>query len=471
MIVDFNPFIKIGIQRGASYLDLRFESYTSESISAEDGKPKEVSYSVEHGIGVRALAGGSWGFSAARLEDSNEEIIKRVVEEAVSLAKAVKSSTKIDLAPTKTVRDEVIYPVKIKPQDISAEEKMKVCVESSSESLNVNPLVRKSSAGIGFLTVDKTFVSSEGADIRQAQTVSFAGNFAQASDSGVSEFYFDTGGGLGGYELIQDYDMLMRGKEVGKKSAILVGAKPTPTEKTTVILDPEFCSLLTHEIIGHPSEADRVMGKEAAWAGRVWWTDMVGKKVFSENLNIVSDATVGNYLGSFKYDDEGVPSKRIVHIEKGVLKGFLHSRETAKAFNVEPNGAMRVSSYLFAPLIRMTNTFIEPGGWSFEEMLQDVKSGIYLKGDKTPSIDSRRYNFQISAKEAFAIRNGELVEPLRSPTLTGVAPEFLSSIDAVGNDLVIFPIPNCGKGEPMQTMRMGNGGPHMRGYGMVTGPG
>jgi len=471
MITDLNPFIDLGMKRGASYLDIRLESYVSESVGAEDGKPKEAVRSLEQGVGVRVLAGGAWGFSAARLEEGDEgATIGRVVDEAVSLAKAVRSSAKVELAPVKIVRDEVAYPVKVQPLDVSLEEKMKVCVEASARALKADSLVRKSSAGMAFLTIDKAFASSEGANIRQVQTISFGGVFAQATKGDVSEFYSDIAGGLGGYELILSYDMAAHGEEVGRKAAVLAGAKPAPTGKTTVVLDPEFCSLLSHEIMGHPSEADRVMGKEAAWAGRAWWKEKVGEKVFSENLTIVSDATVGNYLGSFKYDDEGVPSKRVVHIEKGILGEFLHSRETAKAFGVEPNGAMRASSYLFAPLIRMTNTYIEPGDWKLDEMLEDVKEGVYLKGDKIPSIDSRRYNFQISAKEAFAIRNGELAEPLRSPTLTGIAPEFLSSIDAVGDDLIIYPIPNCGKGEPMQTMRVGNGGPHIRGYGMVTGP-
>jgi len=350
MITDLNSFIDLGMKRGASYLDLRLESYVSESVSAEDGKPKEAVRSVEQGIGARALAGGAWGFSASRLEEGDEEpTIRRVVDEAVSLAKAVRSAAKVELAPTKIARDEVAYPVKVQPLDISLQEKMRACVEASARALKTDPLVRKSSAGMAFITIDKTFASSEGARIRQIQTISFAGIFAQATKGDVSEFYSDIAGGLGGYELIQGYDIAAHGEEVGKNAAVLAGAKPAPTGKTTVVLDPEFCSLLSHEIMGHPSEADRVMGKEAAWAGRAWWKDRVGEKVFSEKLNIVSDATMGNYLGSFKYDDEGVPSRRVVHVEKGVLREFLHSRETAKVFGVEPNGAMRASSYLFAP--------------------------------------------------------------------------------------------------------------------------
>ena len=471
MVHDLQRFVEQGLQLGAHYLDLRLESLSAESVGAEDGKPKEATYSFEQGVGVRALAGGAWGFAASRVEKNNEgETITRVVREAVRLALALRDSLEVRLAPTKTVRDTITYPLKIDPSNISLEEKMGLCVESSSRALRVDSAVKKSAAGLGFSTGDKAFVSSEGAEIRQVETVTFGGVFAQALKGGVSEYYSDTVGGLGGYELLKDYNIIEQGQVVGRKAVTLAGAKPAPTGKSTVVLDPEFCSLLCHEIIGHPSEADRVLGKEAAWAGRAWWKDKVGQKVFSEDLTIVSDATLEGYLGSFKYDDEGVPSKRIVNIEKGILRDFLHSRETAAQFETEPNGAMRASSYLFAPLIRMTNTYIEEGDWSAEEILHEVKEGVYLKGDKTPSIDSRRYNFQISAKEAFIIREGEVCEPLRSPTLTGVSPEFLSSVDAVGKDLKIFPIPNCGKGEPMQTMRVGNGGPHIRGYGMVTGP-
>jgi TldD protein len=471
MTVELDSFIEFGRKRGLSYIDIRVESYESESVGAEDGKPREAAHSTERGVGVRALAGGSWGFSASVLKEGDEAAtIRRVVDEAGAMARAVESSARVKLAPIRAARDEVTYPLKVKPLDISLEEKMALCVETSSRALKAGTSVMKSSAGIDFLTIEKTFASSEGANIKQTQTVSLAGVYAQAMKAGISEYYSDTIGGLGGYELIQDVDFSALGEEVGRKAELLAGAKPTPTGKTVVVLDPKFCSLLSHEIMGHPSEADRVLGKEAAWAGGSWWKDKVGEHVFSEHLTVVSDATVGNYLGSFRYDDEGVPSKRIINVEKGTIREFLQSRETADAYGVEPNGTMRASSYLFAPLIRMTNTYIEKSDWKLDEMMREVKDGIYLKGDKVPSIDSRRFNFQISGKEAYAIRNGELAEPLRSPTLTGTAPEFLSSIDAVGEDLVIFPIANCGKGEPMQTMRVGNGGPHVRGYCMVTGP-
>ena len=472
MVNTLSKFIEMGLNLGAKYLDIRLEEYRTESATAEDGEPREASYSIERGVGVRALAGGSWGFSACRLQEgTEEETVLRVVGDAVKLAKAVRTaSKKVELAEVKPVRDEVVAKVKIDPMDISLEEKMNLCVESSGRMLRFSPVIKKTAASIASLSIDKTFTSSEGASIQQIQTIVFGALYSQAVKGSVSEYYDHTAGGVGGFEILRKYSLVEHAEEIAEKAVTLVNANPAPTGKFTVLLDPEFNSLLSHEILGHPSEADRVMGKEAAWAGRAWWKDKVGQKIFSEKLTAVSDATLDGYLGSFKYDDEGIPARRVVHVDCGVLKGFLHSRETAKAFDVEPNGAMRASSYLFAPLIRMTNTYIDRGDWKVEEMLEGIEEGVYLKGEKTPSIDSRRYNFQISAKEAYMIRNGEEAEPLRSPTLMGTSQEFLSSIDAVGEDLTIFPIPNCGKGDPMQTMRVGNGGPHIRGYGMVSGP-
>jgi len=331
-------------------------------------------------------------------------------------------------------------------------------------------LVKRADAGVSYVLIEKHFVSSEGAYIRQSQYTTLAGLSAVASYNGTTEYYSHTEGGNLGHELIEDYGLVEHAREIADRAVELAKAKPAPTGKFPVLLDPEFVALLTHEVIGHPAEADRVIGREAAWAGRAWWAERIGQKVFPEKLTVVSDATRMGHLGSFRYDDEGVPSKRIIHIEKGVLKELMHSRETAKIFDAEPNGSMRSAGYLFAPLIRMTNTYVEKGDWKPDEMLEEIKEGIYLKGEKVPSIDSRRYNFQISAKEAFLIKRGEIVETYRSPTLTGITPEFFSTIDAVGRDVKVFAIPNCGKGEPMQVMRVGNGGPHLRGVGTVTGP-
>ncbi|MBS3052723.1 MAG: TldD/PmbA family protein [Candidatus Aenigmarchaeota archaeon] len=457
-----------GKKFGARYVDIRYEDGISTGVSSTDGKIHESGVSVEKGIGVRALVSGGWGFCAMPISGENINILK-AVENAVKLAKA-NDKTKIRLAEVKIIEDTVNYQFKKDPMEIPLEEKAELCREVTKRISETDKSVKKSSMGIVTAKAQKIFCSSEGTFIEQKKVFTYFSLGAVARSLNATEYYSWEEGYTKGYEVVDDYDPLSHAEEIAKKAVSLANAKPCPTIKTPVLLDPNFVALITHEVLGHPSEADRVLGKEAAWAGRAWWKDEQNKKIFSDKLTVVSDPTMFGNFGSYKYDDEGVPTRKIVHVQNGVLKEFLHSRETAETFDTEPNGGMRATAYVFAPLIRMPITYIEKGDATFEEMLADMKDGVYVKGHKIPSVDSRRYNFQISAKEAYMIKNGELTEHLRGPTLTGVTPEFFSSIDAVGKDVQIFGVPNCGKGDPMQTLQVGNGGPHIRGVGMVTGP-
>jgi len=224
---------------------------------------------------------------------------------------------------------------------------------------------------------------------------------------------------------------------------------------------------LTHEILGHPSEADRVLGKEMAWAGGAWWKDKLGKRIGSEHLNVFDDPTIKESLGWYYFDDEGVQTKKTTLIENGILKNHMQNRETANIFDAEPTGNMRATDYRFMPLIRMACTCIGAGNWKVDEMIKEVKSGYLISNMKVPSIDMKRYNWSISCQFAQKIENGEISDLLRDIIVVGTAPEFFDSIDACGNDFTIRPIINCGKGDPMQSMIMGNGGPTIRGEATV----
>ena len=217
---------------------------------------------------------------------------------------------------------------------------------------------------------------------------------------------------------------------------------------------------------GHPSEADRVLGKEMAWAGGAWWAGKLGEKIGSQELNVIDDPTLSS-LGCYKYDDEGVFARSKTLIEKGVLLNHMQSRETASIFNTTPNSGMRATGYGFMPLIRMACTCIKGGDWDPQEMIKEVKNGYLISNMKVPSVDMMRYNWNISCQFAQKIENGEVKELLRDVIVMGIAPDFFNSIDACGKDFTVRPITNCGKGDPMQIMRMGNGGPHVRGIATV----
>ena len=232
-------------------------------------------------------------------------------------------------------------------------------------------------------------------------------------------------------------------------------------------MNPDFVSLLTHEILGHPSEADRVIGKEMAWAGGAWWKGKIGEKIGSDVLTVFDDPTIKDSLGWYFYDDEGVKTQRTTLLEDGILKNHMQNRETASIFDTNPTGNMRATNYRFMPLIRMACTCIKEGDWNPDEMIKDVKNGYLISDMKIPSIDMKRHNWSISCQYAQKIENGEITDLHRDVIVMGTAHEFFESVDACGNDFTVRPITNCGKGDPMQSMIMGNGGPSIRGTATV----
>lgn len=462
-----------GTELGAKFLDVRVERGPSTSLTAEDGNVKELTRSTTFGAGVRALAGGSWGFSSLPLEERNPARgLRLAVERAVRLAKANRRD-RVRLAETRAVRADFEFPHRENPEEVPLDERVEL-VKEVSRAAKEHPSVVRGFAFLATEDLERWYGSSEGALIRQRRVFCGALSGAVAKKGSTVEFIYRTEGGFAGFERIRGWDPIERGREAARKAALFAGARPAPAKRTTVVLDPEFVALVVHEVMGHPSEADRVLGREAAWAGRAWWAGKEGRRLFSPEVTVVSDATLGGgHSGSFPFDDEGVPGKRVVHVERGVLKGFLHSRETGALTGNEPSGAMRATGYGFAPLIRMTNTFLEPGQWDDREIIEETKSGVYLAGNKVPSVDALRYHFQISAWEAYEIRNGEIGRPLRGASLRANTKEFFSSVDATGRDFRMTQIiyPACGKGDPMQSMYVGNGGPTIRGEGMVVGPG
>ncbi len=204
-----------------------------------------------------------------------------------------------------------------------------------------------------------------------------------------------------------------------------------------------------------------------AWAGGAWWKNKLGEKIGSENLNVFDDPTIKESLGWYQFDDEGIETKKTTLVEKGVLKNHMQNRETAIDFDSVPTGNMRATNYRFMPLIRMACTCIGNGDRNVNEIIKDVKHGYLISNMKIPSIDMKRYNWSISCQYAQRIENGEITDLLRDVIVMGTAPKFFESIDACGDDFTVRPITNCGKGDPMQSMIMGNGGPTIRGTATV----
>lgn len=443
---------------GVSYCDARAEEYKETKVRVENCEIDHVVEGSDSGLGIRMLTGGVWRFVSITGPELWSDV-RAVIDDMSSARSAPLVSTrdefKFHKAPAKNAK--IRYPVREHP---SYDDMIRIGLECSSTISDVDG-VTTSITSPRYRESSKYFVNSEGADILQEWTDTVITMTATANTYDHAQSIDATIGGRGGLEMLTDKECsISKASEIAVRASELTAAGlADSTEKTDVVLNPNFVALLTHEILGHPSEADRVLGKEMAWAGGAWWSGMLGQKIGADTLSVFDDPTIKNSLGWYKFDDEGVETQKTVLIEDGVLKKHMQSRETAALFGACPTGNMRAAGYEFAPLIRMACTCVAPGDWNIDEMIKEISDGYLICDMKVPSIDMRRYNWNISCQYAQKIRGGELKEMVRDVIVSGMAPDFFESVQACGDDFTVSQITNCGKGDPMQSLAMGNGGP------------
>lgn len=452
--------IEYAVTAGCNYCDVRAEIYSKQGFVIENNTLEYSTSKVDHGIGIRVLNQGSWGFFSIS-NPVNLAEIKTGVEKAAKAALhySSKKKEKIKLADTKTIKEKINFPVKTVP---SIDKLIQIGFDCD-KIIHQNRRIIKSQVNTWFNVVSKVFLNSEGSEISQNFTDTITELTATAHENGLTQSVNVTEGGRGGIEkLSSQKDIMETSKNISDKASQLIDAKPVKDDRSKVVLNPDFVALLTHEILGHPSEADRVLGKEMAWAGGAWWAGKLNEKIGSDLLNVFDDPSIDGTLGHYRFDDEGNEANRTELIKNGRLSNHMQSRETAEIFHQKVTANMRASSYRFMPLIRMACTCIDRGEWNPDEMISDTKNGYLISNMKVPSIDMKRCNWSISCQFAHKIENGEITDLLRDVIVLGTAPDFFNSIDACGKDFTIRPIINCGKGDPMQSMIMGNGGPSIR---------
>jgi TldD protein len=313
---------------------------------------------------------------------------------------------------------------------------------------------------------NKVFASSEGAYIEQDLYNIGAHMDATAVREGEVQrrsYPASLGGqwASAGYELVRRIDFLGNAERIAQEAIALLDAPQCPSGRMTVVLDSSQLALQIHESCGHPVELDRALGMEASFAGTSFMTpDRLNElKYGSPIVTIVADATIPDGLGSFKYDDEGVPAQRFDIVREGVFRNYLMDRETAHMLGKESNGTARADGWNRIPMIRMTNISLMPGSGSFDDLIGEVDDGLYLCTNRSWSIDDRRLNFQFGCEMAYEIKGGKLGQMYRNPTYHGITPEFWNGCERIAGEeeWVLWGIPYCGKGEPMQLGRVGHG--------------
>ena len=451
--------------RGADYADVRVLRQQAESVTVRLQNVEALTFDESMGFGVRVLVDGYWGFASSHKQTMEEA--DRVAAEAVRIAKA--SATvrghAADIGPPMSIVDSYVTPLQKDPFAISLDDKIALLLKAT-ESMAKVPGIVMAEGNIYCQRDEKIFVSSEGSQIEQTLLETGCGIEATAVDEGEVQrrSYPNSVGrhqGTEGWEFIERWDLAGNAQRVGEEAAELLRAKPCPSSVTTVILDGSQVALQIHESCGHAIELDRVLGTEAAFAGTSFLTtDKLGSfKYGSPSVNITADATIPGGLGTFGYDDEGVPAHSTPVVREGLFVGYLTSRESAAALGQTSNGAMRASGWNRIPLIRMTNVNLDPGDWTLKDLIADTEDGIYMETNRSWSIDDRRLNFQFGTEIGREIKSGKLGDLVKNATYTGITPQFWGSCDGVGNrdHWVVWGTPNCGKGQPEQVAHTGHG--------------
>jgi len=452
---------------GASYADVRVAVTRHQELAVKDGRVEGLSQDESEGIGVRVLVDGAWGFACTSLLVGAE--VDDTVGRAVAIARASARVHRrpVQLGPPVTSRGSYRGQAQVDPFSVSLEDKVALLIEAEA-ALRTQPAIRVAEASTECTQWRKLFMSSEGAEVEQEAFETGAGIECSAvSDDDLQKrSYPNSFGrdvGQAGWERVLAMDLVGTAPSLAEEASALLRAPLCPSGVTTIVLDSSQVALQVHESCGHPVELDRVFGTEAAYAGTSFMTpDLLDNLRYGSDLiSISADATVPGALGTFGWDDEGVPAQNAPIIDRGLFVGYLTSRETAQELGRGRGsmGAMRADGWSRIPLIRMTNVNLHPGDSSFEAMIAGTDDGIYMQTNNSWSIDDRRLNFQFGVELAYEIKNGKLGRMLRNANYAGITPEFWNSCDAIGGEAEwrIWGLINCGKGQPGQVMRVGHG--------------
>ena len=450
---------------GASYADCRVINRTVQRLTVKNGLVAAVELFEDEGVGVRVLVDGAWGFASVDVLDSAsvEEAARHAVQIARASSRVNRVAVRLAHAPPLTG----VYrtPFVRDPFTVSLDDKVDLLLRTDAAMSNL-PQIQIRECSLEFVREERHFASSEGALLDQTIVESGGGLDATAtSDDEVQTRSFPNSFGrhqiCSGWEAIEAFDLPGNAERIAEEAVALLTAPPCPAGTMTVILDATQAALQVHESCGHPTELDRVLGHEAAYAGTSFLTpDLLGTfRYGSEHVTMTADSTRAPGLGTFGWDDEGVAAQRSVLVDQGLFTGYLSSRETAAAIGQLSNGAMRADGWSRLPIIRMTNVNLEPGTSSLEEMIATTDHGVYLETNRSWSIDDRRLNFQFGTQNGWEIVDGVRTRLVRNPIYSGQTPDFWRSCDAVAGpaEWQMLGVINCGKGQPSQSMHVGHG--------------
>jgi TldD protein len=446
---------------GSEYIDIRWEAVNSTSIVSGDKTIDQATSSFSEGAGFRILADGAWGFAAT--SELTRDKIMNSVDAASKMARKTGEflKEKVKIAKVKAVKESIRSQAKNPFSEVSIDEKINLTLRLSK--------IIKDAPGIASASVlysdsygKSLFLNSDGSIIAGEPSRGTIVLIAIAREGEKIRQYRKRIGVIGGFEKLLEKKPEIVAKDVADRAAALLKGEQVPGGRYTVVADPDHIGVFAHEAVGHATEADSVISGESILTGKL------GKEVGSGKVTIYDDPTLTDAYGSLKYDSEGTPAQKRLLIDRGILRSYILNREAAAKLNLEPNGGARAQGYSFRPIPRMSNTYVAAGDYSFEEIIEDIDVGVYVRGTRGGEVDTTVGSFQFSAQEAFMIEKGKVSKPLLDVSLSGLTLETLKNIDAVGKDFSVTGIGYCGKGDQLN-LPVGNGGPSVRIRNVVLG--
>jgi len=446
------------------YAEVRAHKEKADGLIMRNGVLDAYVSTVDDGFCVRVLAEGGIGFASTNKWTKEET--KKIVEIAFTLAKMAKRKDKIVFAEEKNIKANWKVNEKKGIENVSPETRIETFLEMDREltSRGINVASRMFSFGTSL--TEKYFVNTEGSVISSYVPRIGAYGFITVVENGKPEQAYKQFGYAGGWEALDEWklteQMINQAKVLQR---VIKEAKSVKPGKMDLLFGSEVAGIAAHESCGHPMEADRILGREMSQAGESFvyprgpfW---LGTKIGSDAVTIVDDPTIKNSYGYYEYDDEGVRARPRYLYKNGVINEFLHNRETAAKLNTRSNGASRAINYDREAIVRMANTFVQPGDMNEEEIFEDVKRGVYMKSFTEWNIDDKRFNQRYVGREAYLIEKGELTHPLARPVIETTTKTFWSAVDAVSKK-VEYDAATCGKGDPQQGVPVYTGGPMIR---------
>lgn len=446
------------------YGEARIVHRVSQDIAVRNQNLESVGSSESFGFGVRVLRNGCWGFAAC--SDLTSERINKTIAWAIQTADAASlTHPKPDAFVCPPVsRVSYVTPHLIDPFSVGLDEKIEFLVQCS-KAMKLKEIAH-AEAYMGSFRERKLLVTTQGSWIEQDIVECGAGLAAYAIRDGMMQVRsypssFKGAYACSGYEFIESLDLQSHGPRIAQEAVELLSAPACPEGETDVIIGSSQMALQIHESIGHATELDRMLGYEASFAGTSFvMPQHIGKLHYgSPVVNVTSNPTAPAGLGTYAFDDEGVPACAEPVIRDGVLRGVLSSSSTGPLIGRTSSGSMRADGWSHFPIIRMSNLNLEPGEWELDDLIADTRSGIFLDVNRSWSIDHKRMHFQFACEHAREIRDGKLGRLFRNPVYDGITTKFWNSCDAVcnANHYRMWGLRDCGKGEPMQVAHVGHG--------------